>query len=156
MHISPNFTLEQMLFDPLATRLQLNEQFKPTPSVITALTETANFLCEPLHKRFGNVTIISAYKSKHLSFLYRENDVSGHSWGRAIDFVIPGYNTWDVFQWCKTNLVFNTLVAEYMDKNDPHQGWIHASYITSKQNGQKISYRLSKVNSKTGIEEYDE
>lgn len=142
-YLTPNFTLEQLTFDPLATRLQIVQQFKPTPAVIEALTETAQFVLEPLYQRFGtDLEIISAWKYKHVAFLYGEHPNNGHEWGRAVDFRVRGYSNWILMEWCIANMKFQLLEAEYMKTGDPYAGWVHLGYVTNKPLQQKVSYRL--------------
>lgn len=135
--ISPHFSLEQLVFDPLAYWHAIHQQFEPGPSVQTALRETSQAILEPLYKMFGtDLQIISGYRHKHLNFLYGGNNRDYHVIGRAVDIRVRGLDNWRLIDAIRTSedIPFHYLAPEYMQPGDPSSGWVHVSHITNAPN----------------------
>ena len=132
-YVSPNFTIEQLCFDPLAEHHRIKQQFNPSEQVISQIVETANLLLEPMYRMFGNdLQIIGLYRCEALDMLYTgEPTKTMHVYGRAVDFRVRGWSMQTLFDHCRTHLDFHYLHGEFAAPDNPGRGWLHASYVTN-------------------------
>lgn len=145
MHLTSNFTLHQLVDEPLAYWHAIHQQFDPPPAVVTALRETAEAVLEPLHKVFGgDLQIVSAFKHKHINFLFGGDNRDYHVIGRAVDVRVRGWDNWRLFDYVRSNMKFHYLVPEFMEPDNAVKGWIHISYVTNKPLKQAVVYKHQK------------
>jgi hypothetical protein len=58
---------------------------------------------------------------------------SQHLVGQAADFHVLGRSHEQVVRWIKSHLVFDQLILEFHDMDQPNKGWIHISYVTASK-----------------------
>lgn len=96
------------------------------------LNSLYNSVLLPLKKKFGNVQIVSGYRSKKLNEIINGAQESQHQKGEAVDFYIPGYSLYDVTKWIRNNLDYDQLIIE--EPSVGKQSWLHVSYTTKRKN----------------------
>ena len=53
---------------------------------------------------------------------------SQHAKGQAADFEIFGTPNNEIANWIRNNLIFDQLILEYWNSDEPNSGWVHVSY----------------------------
>lgn len=145
MNLSKNLTKAEFEASPTATNLGI-------ANVMTvAQTERAKALAEnifqPLRDRRGkSIKLNSGFRSVELNKKIGGSTTSQHCKGEAIDVPL----TKDEFLWIKDNLVFDQLIYEF--GNDEQPGWVHVSYSLTKNRKQVL--RAVKVGGKTKYTPY--
>lgn len=145
MNLSKNLTKAEFEASPTATQLGI-------VNVMTvAQTERAKALAEnvfqPLRDRRGkSIKLNSGFRSVELNKKIGGSTTSQHCKGEAIDVPL----TKEEFLWIKDNLVFDQLIYEF--GNDEQPGWVHVSYSLTKNRKQVL--RAVKVGGKTKYTPY--
>jgi len=108
--------------------------------------EAAKLLCEkvfePIRTFVGKpIKINSGFRSAALNRAIGGSSTSQHCKGEAIDIPVDS----KVFHYIKDNLVFDQLIWEFGNKNEPQ--WVHVSY--KKSGNRKQVLRAIKVGGKT-------
>tara|TARA_R100001015_G_C4626332_1_gene185269 strand:- start:315 stop:2291 length:1977 start_codon:yes stop_codon:yes gene_type:complete len=101
-------------------------------SVITNLTKLFENCIDPIINDFGNIKIVSAYRSRNLNRTLPKNPSnSEHIFGHAVDIKTfgPGNNA-GLFNFIYTNLEFKNLMWAYPEREEG--SWIHLSFIEGK------------------------
>lgn len=115
-------------------------------SMNAAQIEAAKLLCEkvfePIRAFVGKpIKINSGFRSAALNRAIGGSSTSQHCKGEAIDIPVSA----KVFHYIKDNLVFDQLIWEFGDRNEPQ--WVHVSY--KKSGNRKQVLRATKVGGKT-------
>lgn len=111
---------------------------------------------EPVRLHFGcPIHISSGYRSVELNKCIGGSLTSQHCTGEAIDIDMDnstsGVTNKMVFDYIKDNLVWDQMIWEFGDSNNPD--WVHVSYeSTGKQRKQLL--RAVRVNGKTTYQNY--
>lgn len=97
-NLSPNFTLEEMIFSQHATRKDMDNT--PNARQKTNLERLTNAYMEPLRDILGDRPIIvsSGFRSYNLNRAIGGSKRSAHLDGRAVDFTVKGVPTLDVME----------------------------------------------------------
>ena len=53
---------------------------------------------------------------------------SQHAKGMAADFEIFGTPNNEIFNWIKSNLLYDQMILEFWNSDEPNSGWVHVSY----------------------------
>ena len=128
----------------------------PTEAHIANLKLLAEKIFEPIRTHFRCPIIISSgYRSKELNAAIGGSLTSQHCQGEAIDIDMDGtpngVTNRMVFDYIKDNLVFDQLIYEFGDANNPD--WVHVSYeSTGKQRKQIL--RATRSGGKTVYSNY--
>jgi len=70
------------------------------------------------------------------------SETSQHRTGEAVDIDCDDYNV-DIFHFIKNHLVFDQLIWEFGDDNNP--AWVHVSYVSENPRGQiLVAYKMGK------------
>ena len=149
MKLSKNFSLAELTKSQTATRMGLDNN----PSMDEQ--ENLRLLCErvlqPVRDHFNHVvTISSAYRSPALCQAIGSSVDSQHAKGMAADFEIFGTPNNEVFNWIKGNLLYDQMILEFWNSDEPNSGWLHVSYNPESSENIKENLRAYKdENNKT-------
>ena len=152
MKLSKNLKLSEVLVSQTAKRLGLSNL--PTEEHLNNLQITANEIFQPLRDYFKvPIYVSSGYRSKELNKAIGGSKTSQHMKGQALDLDADYYGKIDnsqIFYWIKNNLIFDQLIWEFGDDNNPD--WVHVSFSEGK-NTLKVM-RAIKKRGKTVYELY--
>ena len=92
MNLSPNFTLEEMVFSQTAKRLGLDNT--PNSETVHNLTRLCGYM-EHVRSLLGNKAIVvsSGYRSPSVNAAIGGAPTSMHQYGLAIDFTCPSFGS---------------------------------------------------------------
>jgi zinc D-Ala-D-Ala carboxypeptidase len=139
MQLSPNFHLSELIQSQSATRAKINNQ--PNAQQIQNLKALCCNILQPIRDHYQKPVIVSSgYRSVALNARIGGSHTSQHCFGQAADFEIPGLTNKEVAEFLRKNLDFDQLILEFYDSKDPRSGWIHCSYIGSKNHKQSLIY----------------
>ena len=124
--LSPNFTLEELVFSQTALRMGITEQYRAPPSVLENLTRLCAVLLEPariiLAAHFGRTVplhVDSGYRSPEVNSRVGGATGSAHMDGRAADVVPVGVDLAEAFDVLRTaDLPYDQVIFEC-------HAWIH-------------------------------
>lgn len=119
MNLSPNFTLEELIYSETAKRKGLDNA--PTEEAKANLVRLANFL-EEVRKVLGRpIMINSAYRSIEVNSSIGSKPSSQHCLGCAADIRVPSLTPDDVIKMIlKSNIEYDQIIREF-------DSWIHIS-----------------------------
>ena len=148
MQLSTNFSLLELTKSQTAERKDIDN----TPS--TEHQENLESLCahvlQPVRDHFSRVVSISSgYRSEELCLAIGSKVTSQHAKGQAADFEIFGTPNNEVANWIKENLIFDQLILEFWNPDEPNSGWVHVSYDPDFNQNRKQYLRAYKKNGKT-------
>lgn len=131
--LSKNFTLREAVFSQTAIRHGIDNT--PPEVLHDELIHVAQEILQPCRDHFGvPITPSSFYRSPELCKKIGSSTKSQHAKGEAVDFEVPGISNYALAQWIAENLVFDQLILEFYNENDPNSGWVHCS---SKKEGNR-------------------
>ena len=155
MKLSEHLDLSEVTRSESAKRNGISNM--PTAEHIANFKLLAEKIFEPIRNHFRVPIIISSgYRSKELNASLKGASLtSQHCSGEAIDIDMDGsphgVTNRMVFDYIKDNLVFDQLIYEFGDANNPD--WVHVSYeSTGKQRKQIL--RATRSNGKTAYSPY--
>ena len=154
MKLSEHLDLSEVTRSESAKRNGISNM--PTEAHIANFKLLAENVFEPIRKHFRCPIIISSgYRSKELNAAIGGSLTSQHCQGEAIDIDMDGtpngVTNRMVFDYIKDNLVFDQLIYEFGDANNPD--WVHVSYeSTGKQRKQIL--RATRSGGKTVYSNY--
>jgi hypothetical protein len=121
-NISDHITYQEATQSPTAIRFGIENT--PTEYQLFAMRIVAQTCFEPLRKWYGKpIKINSFFRSTLLNQKVGGSSTSQHCKGEAIDISAESKEeNKKLFNWCKTNLVFDQLINEY------DYTWIHISF----------------------------
>lgn len=132
MNISENFTLDELLASPTATRLNISEQFSPSDAVIQNLKKLVVNVLQPVHEKLGVVTVTSGYRCKRLNKVIGGAINSQHIEGKAVDFTVKNVAVENLFQSIiKSGIIYDQIIQEF-------DRWVHISYNSSYNRKQNL------------------
>ena len=139
MKLSGHFSLAELTKSQTATRKGINN--KPTLDHIENLTELCTHVLEPTRRNFGKPMVISSgYRSEELCEAIGSSKNSQHAKGEAADFEMFGVDNKELAKYIKNNLVFDQLILEFYNPDDPSSGWVHCSYSKEENRKQSLLY----------------
>lgn len=146
-NISDNITYSEATKSQTATRRGIENV--PSPSSLTNMIITANNIFEPIRKHFDTpIAVTSFFRSPKLNEAIGGSKTSQHCTGEALDIdadVFGGCTNMQIFEYAKTNIVYDQLIFEYGNDNNP--AWVHVSYKDTNNRMQVL--RAKRVNGKT-------
>lgn len=137
MKLSSNLSLKEVVKSNTAE----NRDIDNTPELehLYNLIAIANAVFQPLRSHFNlPIGITSGYRSEDLNKAIGGSSSSQHCKGEALDIDadLHGKITNEqIFYFIKDNLMFDQLIAEFEDNNQPK--WIHVSY-TRESNRKQV------------------
>ena len=139
MKLSGHFSLAELTKSQTATRKGIDNQ--PTLDHIENLTELCTHVLEPTRRNFGKPRVISSgYRSEELCEAIGSSKNSQHAKGEAADFEMFGVDNKELAKYIKNNLVFDQLILEFYNPDDPSSGWVHCSYNKEENRKQSLLY----------------
>ena len=139
MKLSGHFSLAELTKSQTATRKGIDN--KPTLDHIENLTELCTHVLEPTRRNFGKPMVISSgYRSEELCEDIGSSKNSQHAKGEAADFEMFGVDNKELAKYIKNNLVFDQLILEFYNPDDPSSGWVHCSYSKEENRKQSLLY----------------
>ena len=143
MQLSKNFSLAEMTKSQTATRMGMDNN----PSEDE--TENLRLLCErvlqPVRDHFNHVVSVSSgYRSPALCQAIGSSPDSQHAKGMAADFEIYGTPNNEIFNWIKGNLMYDQMILEFWNEDEPNSGWLHVSYNPESSENIKENLRAYK------------
>ena len=117
-------------------------------------------LCEkvlqPVRDHFGKVVSVrSGYRSEELCEAIGSSKTSQHAKGQAADFEIHGISNADLVKWISENCIFDQMILEFHNIDEPNSGWVHCSYRADGENRKQILRAYKNESNKTCYESYD-
>jgi len=139
MKLSGHFSLAELTKSQTATRKGIDN--KPILEHIENLTELCVQILEPTRRNFGKPMVISSgYRSEELCEAIGSSKNSQHAKGEAADFEMFGVDNKQLAKYIKNNLVFDQLILEFYNPDDPSSGWVHCSYNKEENRKQSLLY----------------
>ena len=139
MKLSGHFSLAELTKSQTAVRKGIDN--KPTLDHIENLTELCTHILEPTRRNFGKpIVITSGYRSEALCEAIGSKTTSQHAKGEAADFEMFGVDNKELAKYIKNNLVFDQLILEFYNPDDPSSGWVHCSYSKEENRKQSLLY----------------
>ena len=139
MKLSGHFSLAELTKSQTAVRKGIDN--KPTLDHIENLTELCTQVLEPTRRNFGKPMVISSgYRSEELCEAIGSSKNSQHAKGQAADFEMFGVDNKELAKYIKNNLVFDQLILEFYNPDDPSSGWVHCSYSKEENRKQSLLY----------------
>ena len=139
MKLSGHFSLAELTKSQTATRKGIDN--KPTLEHIENLTELCVQILEPTRRNFSKpIVITSGYRSEELCEAIGSKSTSQHAKGEAADFEMFGLDNKELAKYIKNNLVFDQLILEFYNPDDPSSGWVHCSYSKEENRKQSLLY----------------
>jgi len=132
MQLSKNFSLVEMTKSQMAERKGIPND--PSPDHI----ENLRLLCERV------LHVSSGYRSAALCVALGSSPDSQHASGMAADFEIYGTPNGDVFNWIKENLMYDQMILEFWNPDEPNSGWVHVAYNPDSSENIKQNLRAYK------------
>ncbi len=129
--ISPHFTLREMTRSSTADRLSIHNE--PGVQETKCLQQLCLNVLEPVREHFGiPFSPSSGYRSPRLNQAVGSSPGSQHVLGQAADIELPRIPNLELRRWISENTVFDQLILEYYDEDDPSSGWVHVSYVSPR------------------------
>jgi hypothetical protein len=143
MQLSKNFSLVELTKSQTAERKGIDNNASPDHQ------ENLRLLCErvlqPVRDHFNHVVSISSgYRSPALCIAIGSSINSQHAQGMAADFEIYGTPNNEVFNWIKGNLMYDQMILEFWNEDEPNSGWLHVSYNPESSENIKENLRAYK------------
>ena len=139
MQLSGHFSLRELTASQTALRKGIDN--KPNHDHIENLTELCTHVLEPTRRNFGKPMVISSgYRSEELCEAIGSSKNSQHAKGEAADFEMFGVDNKELAKYIKNNLVFDQLILEFYNPDDPSSGWVHCSYSKEENRKQSLLY----------------
>ncbi len=138
-HITEHFSLDELTRSELALRHNISNM--PGKDEVINLTRFAKYILEPVRQHF-NIPFrpSSGYRSPEVNRLAGSKPTSQHLTGQAADFEIPPIANLDLASWIKANLIFDQLILEFHNIDDPRSGWVHCSYVSNQNRNKCLIY----------------
>lgn len=147
MHLTTNFTLEELTKSETALRLGLDNY--PTQEEINNLQTLCTYVLQPVRDYFNTgVKVNSGFRSVEVNAAVGGVSTSDHCRGMAADIEIPGLPNAELARWIQNNLYFKQCILEFYTLGVPESGWVHVSFdpnnlkqeclTATKQNGRTV------------------
>jgi len=143
MQLSKNFSLAEMTKSQTATRMGMDNN--PSEDEQENLRLLCERVLQPVRDHFNHVVSVSSgYRSPQLSAAIGSSVDSQHCKGMAADFEIYGTPNNEIFNWIKENLMYDQMILEFWNKDEPNSGWLHVSYNPDSSENIKQNLRAYK------------
>ena len=148
MQLSKNFSLIELTKSQTAERKGIDNT--PSPEHKRNLKSLCTRVLQPVRDHFNRVVSVSSgYRSEALCVAIGSKITSQHAKGQAADFEIFGTPNNEVANWIRNNLIFDQLILEFWNSDEPNSGWVHVSYDPDFNQNRKQYLRAYKANGKT-------
>jgi len=155
--ISDHISWWEATKSPLAVRWGIDNT--PNKEQIDRMKVVAAQVFEPLRDWYGKpIGISSFFRGKQLNSVVGGAVASQHMDGTAIDIDADifdnGITNKQIFDYIRTYLDFDQLIAEFMDSNG-NPAWVHVSYVSLIANRHHV-LRADKINGYTQYRKYED
>lgn len=138
--ISKYLTYKEAIKSPTALRLGIDNE--PNPEQLENMRYVAKEIFDPVREFVGGpLAATSFFRSKELNdAVPGSSKTSQHMTGQAIDIDcdVYGYGkNIEVFDFIRTSLIFDELIAEYVDRFG-NPSWVHVSKSKTGNRGQVL------------------
>ena len=148
MQLSKNFNLVELTKSQTAERKGIPND--PSPDHQENLRLLCERVLQPVRDHFNHVVSVSSgYRSPQLCQAIGSSMDSQHAKGMAADFEIYGTPNNEVFNWIKNNLMYDQMILEYWNPDEPNSGWVHVSYKKEINSNRKEYLMAIKTDGKT-------
>ena len=139
MQLSGHFSLNELTKSQTATRKGINNT--PSPEQVDNLTTLCIQVLEPTRRHFSKPMVItSGYRSADLCLAIGSNPNSQHAKGEAADFEMFGEDNKNLAKYIRSELIYDQLILEFYNSEDPNSGWVHCSYNKDNNRKQSLIY----------------
>ena len=146
MHLTKNFTLEELTKSETALRFDLDNE--PNDEQLANLVALCECVLQPVRDHFGKgVKVNSGLRTPEVNAKVGGSKTSDHCKGMAADIEIPGIANAELAQWITDNLEFRQVILEFYTPGIPDSGWVHVSYNPADNKKQVLT--ATKQNGKT-------
>lgn len=146
MHLTKNFTLEELTKSETALRFDLDNE--PNDEQLANLVALCECVLQPVRDHFGKgVKVNSGLRTPEVNAKVGGSKTSDHCKGMAADIEIPGIANAELAQWITDNLEFRQVILEFYTPGIPDSGWVHVSYNAGDNKKQVLT--ATKQNGKT-------
>ena len=147
MHLTKNFTLEELTKSETALRFDLDNA--PNDEQLANLVALCECILQPVRDHFGKgVKINSGLRTPEVNAKVGGSKTSDHCKGMAADIEIPGVANADLAQFIvDSGMEFRQLILEFYTPGIPDSGWVHVSYNPADNKKQVLT--ATKQNGKT-------
>lgn len=146
MHLTKNFTLEEMTKSETALRFGLDNT--PNDQELSNLVALCESVLQPIRDHFGKgVKVNSGFRDPEVNAKVGGSKTSDHCKGMAADIEIPGVANADLAQFIVDNMTFRQVILEFYTPGIPDSGWVHVSYDITDNKKQVLT--ATKQNGKT-------
>ena len=143
MKLSKNFSLAELTKSQTATRMGLDNN--PSEDEQENLRLLCERVLQPVRDHFNHVVSVSSgYRSPQLCAAIGSSIDSQHAKGMACDFEIFGTPNNEVFNWIKNNLLYDQMILEFWNEDEPNSGWVHVAYNPDPEENIKENLRAYK------------
>ena len=143
MQLSKNFSLDEMTKSQTAIRMGLSNN--PSEGEVENLRLLCERVLQPVRDHFNHVVSVSSgYRSPQLCQAIGSSMDSQHAKGMAADFEIYGTPNNEIFNWIKNNLLYDQMILEFWNSDEPNSGWLHVSYNPDSSENIKQNLRAYK------------
>ena len=139
MRLSKNFHLNEFVKSSTADRMAIDNSPKDDEHLVN-LVVLAHQILQPIREEHGVITLNSGYRSPDLNKAVGGSSKSQHCKGEAADFEMFGVDNKELAKYIKNNLVFDQLILEFYNPDDPSSGWVHCSYSKEENRKQSLLY----------------
>lgn len=138
MNITPNITLDNLIYHPTATRLSIPNV--PPDELLPNLLRLCNVAEQIYTLLGGKMAFLSGYRSKRLqAAMVRQGRATTHTDGLGLDFLTPGMEISAAFDAiAASNIPFDTLTWAY---NRMGSNWIEVTVPKDGEAPQRIAKR---------------
>lgn len=141
MNLSRHFTLEEMTRSEYAARNGLSNV--PDAEQVNALTQLCLKVLEPLRASLQKpIGVTSGYRAPAVNAGVGGSTTSQHMKGEAADINVENMSVEDLFQFVKSNYVYDQLIQEF-------NAWVHVSWDNTAERQRGSILRATKENGKT-------
>lgn len=144
VNISKHISYDEAVASVTGERLGIKNI--PNVKVLENMKQTAEKIFEPLRDHFNvPILIISFYRCPSLNKAVGGSKTSQHVTGEAMDLRGTGaVGNADIFHYIKSNIVFDQMIWEF--GNDDEPSWVHVSFSNKPR---KQILKAIKQNNKT-------
>ena len=140
-----NFSIVSFEMTKSQTAIRMGLSNNPSEGEVENLRLLCERVLQPVRDHFNHVVSISSgYRSPALCVAIGSNLESQHAKGQAADFEIYGTPNNEVFNWISHNLMYDQMILEFWNPDEPNSGWLHVSYNADQEENIKQNLRAYK------------
>ena len=162
MHISPNFTLKELIYSADAQRANIKQA--PTLLAVARMTPLVIKVLQPIRDHYGMaLKVNSCFRSEawnnHINGSSKsQHCCNGESSAADIEIASESVSNLELAEYIRDNLEFDQLILENYDPErlqewdkqpeGPNSGWVHVSYNAMGNNRKEVKRMVYDKNGK--------